>query len=122
MKDSFLTHINDKLTQIGFIKTKSEKYETLYTFIQTVEQSGRIVIINGQKMNSQNTKINITQNICIVGDGYVENNDGGNHKDFTQICFELFVNKEQRISHEECFYWDDAEYFDKILNNFLNYN
>ena len=114
MRDNFIQNMITVLNEYGFKQDDQE-----FKRIEFRQQPGQSIIINGQRMDQPPQNIEIVKLFTIIGDGYVENGDGSNRKDFTQINFKVFVENEEQGSFEEGFYWDDFEYFKNVIKQLI---
>ena len=108
-RNEFMDQVVSLLAQAGF-----EGEDNKYTLEKIARQPGQTVIINGQRMEQPGREYKIIYDIEIVGDGCIENEDGSIDANFTQIRFSIGDQE-----YEECFRWDNFEWFNKVFNQII---
>ena len=111
-REEWLKHIEGILEEHGYENVAVNTYER----VQVGTTGGQVVVINGQRMETPGQQVKIRHTITLVGDGYVVDEDDGNCREFTQICFEAYVNDEKQFAMEQCFYWDEPNEILKVMN------
>lgn len=114
IKQEFITTINTIINQHGFKETACG-----YEKISEQRTRGQVITINGQRMEQPGQLIKIKQSIYNQGDGWVANEDESNKREFTQFKFETYQDNNVVVSHEDCFYWDDPQYFINVFNQIV---
>ena len=114
IKQEFLTTIKTIITQHGFKETVC-----CYEKISEHQTRGQVITINGQRMEQPGQLVTIKQLIYNQGDGWVSNEDESNKREFTQFKFETHQGDNIVLSHEDCFYWDEPQYFINIFNQIV---
>ena len=115
LREDFISNIKSALYNYGF-KEEGENYLKNIQF----RTPGQVMIINGQRMEHPGEIIETVYKVNIIGDGWVSNTDGVDKEEFTQIGFEIYQNQEKIWGEEFCFYWDNPNNFNIILNQVLN--
>lgn len=115
MRNEFYQNLEDILTKYQFIKNDNK-----YTLEETYQKPGQTMIINGQRIDQLPTPVLVKKEVTVIGDGSVSNEDGSNEQGFTQIELNLFVSNEPNGTLHEAFMWDDINYFNKVLTEFIN--
>jgi hypothetical protein len=85
-----------------------------YTLQRVLTLPGKTIIINGRQMNEPAKDITVELVADIVGDGYIADKDDNIEREFTSIRFSMGGG-----AYEECFYWDEIEYFEQIFNKII---
>lgn len=114
IKQEFLTTIKTIITQHGF-KEVSDGYKK----VSEHQTRGQVITINGQRMEQPGQLVTIKQSIYMQGDGWMANEDESNKREFTQIKFETMQGDNVVLSHEDCFYWDEPQYFINTFNQIV---
>lgn len=113
-KDDFLNHINNKLSMFT-------RNENKWVLDKEIPVQGGVVYINGQKVSQGpqgSNKLHIEVNY--LNDGWVQNlDDESTRVPFGQMEFIIKENDQTKLYLEDCVYYDDIEYIDKLLNKFF---
>lgn len=111
-REDWLTHVEGFLEEHGYNNVAVNTYER----VQIGTTGGQVVVINGQRMESPGQQVKIRHIVTLSGDGYVVDADDENCREFTQVCFEVYVNDEKQFIFEHCFYWDEPNEIAKVMN------
>lgn len=114
MREEFINKIKEVLTGYGFIESNGQ-----YERVQYFTQPGQQMIINGQAFNQPDQQIEVKHVIKEFGDGYCSNIDDSNKQEYTQFCFEVYVNNQINGELNSAYYWNDITTFKKDLENIL---
>lgn len=114
IKQEFLTTIKTVIAQRGFKKV-ADGYEKLSEH----QAPGQVISINGQRIEQPGRIIKIKQSIQFLGEGWVANEDETAKREFTQIKFETVQGDNIVGLHDDCFYWDEPQYFINIFNQIV---
>jgi co-chaperonin GroES (HSP10) len=111
IKQEWLNEIENYIFARGFQST-----DYGYERVQITRQPGQTISINGRVMQQPGKEIKITQNVIVVGDGWIANTNESNKMDFTQVRFETYQEDNLVMEYEETYYWDEPNVF---LSNFI---
>ena len=114
IKSEFMTTIRTLITNYGF-----KEIENGYEKIDQHKLPDQYINFNGRNMVQPGGVVIIKTIITFIGDGWVSNVDDTNQRSFTQIRFKVLQDKDTRLDHEECFYWDEMERFKNIINEII---
>jgi hypothetical protein len=113
-KNEFMTTVKNIIKQYGFTENDNG-----YEKISEQRTGGQILSINGQRMEQPGKIVVIKHIINFFEDGWVANEDESCKREFTQIKFDILQDNQNIGTYEDCFYWDDINYFENILKQII---